>query len=478
MQSLRWLASRDGRLGVIPTNSFSTVGDAGKFLLHGAAYMSIADFHISMNRGLVTPVVDPEALSVRFVHSSEESFDGSIYGFLEHTKDARNWLKGRLTSSNDVESRAIELIQSLPHSLVDGRIVINEPRQLCSLITASECRSPDDEQIPRDAVLPGFTPQDYDAFWRGLRAWSIAAQGLYLMHVMKSVPQNQCMPTQCVQFGKFVSGMAGLTGLTESSIDSILRLLTFDRANSRADIHLQPFLVDQETVCWSPSFVSVLRQERNLLKLLSRVASTKEVADNIIGSRHRSLLRRIGNRLSEHGYSYKLETSVSAGGESGDIDLLGWKSGAPNEVLLVEGKALLAPDEINEVDEATTKLQSGQDQIRKVTKILSTMMAEEKRVLFPFVPWSNVTSMHGAVISREALPNARYDNSEIPASSIGILRTRIRPSQFKSPSRLVNALIVRPWLKENELQYEEIYTAIKIGEVTYELPTRRWVREQ
>src|SRR5260370_33185551 len=96
----------------------------------------------------------------------------------------------------------------------------------------------------------------------------------------------------------------------------------------------------------------------------------KRTADNLIGDRDRSLLNGLGQLLARHGYAYKLMTRLSHGGEDGELDLLAYNAGTPEEVLLVEAKALLAADEIAETNTATDALIRAQGQLWRAAGIL------------------------------------------------------------------------------------------------------------
>ena len=101
--------------------------------------------------------------------------------------------------------------------------------------------------------------------------------------------------------------------------------------------------------------------------------------------------------------------------------MLAYNTRSPEELLLVEAKSILAADEINEVDAATTELVRAQGQLRRTIEILGRMPTHQKAGLFKFVRWENVTHYYGMVLTPDTHPNERYDHSEIPAISLDAL---------------------------------------------------------
>jgi len=82
------------------------------------------------------------------------------------------------------------------------------------------------------------------------------------------------------------------------------------------------------------------------------------------------MLREFGLLLAEKGqYSYGLRKNISAGDEHAELDLLAWKKKAPNEVLLVEAKALLTPDDAGETVTARAEILRAQGQLLRAAQV-------------------------------------------------------------------------------------------------------------
>jgi len=218
-----------------------------------------------------------------------------------------------------------------------------------------------------------------------LQIWSHFAVSLYLTKVKKGIPQEECMPTQVMENNRFIGDMQKLSGLPINIIAEIVKRLTY-RQEKKSNLLLQPFIVVDETILWSPVLVSKLRYKRNILKLMSRTPEYKHISDNIIGRRERPFLNQLGKYLSQKGkYQFKINTEIRDGEQETDIDLLAYRTDSPNEVLIVESKTLLAVDETNEIADATAKLIDGQNQIETAITVLTKMETRKKEQL-DYVP--------------------------------------------------------------------------------------------
>ena len=112
---------------------------------------------------------------------------------------------------------------------------------------------------------------------------------------------------------------------------------------------------------------------------MSRTKSLQDHAATLIGSREGHMLRELGGLLSRRGKTaYKLTTSIAIGENKGEVDFLAYNQKFPDELLIVEGKAVLGVNEVNEVDAATKEMQGGQQQLTNVKSILARMSDGER----------------------------------------------------------------------------------------------------
>jgi hypothetical protein len=203
-----------------------------------------------------------------------------------------------------------------------------------------------------------------------------------------------------------------------------------------------------------------------MLKLMSRTPDLRNYAATLIGSQDTAAMRELGDLLSRRGrMQFKLHSEIEAG-TRGEIDLLAYSTRYPSDILIVEGKALLGVDEINEVASATKEMQKGQRQLGKAISILSQMNTSAKERLFKFVNWNVEHVVKGVVVALDAEPNELYDHSEFPGISFESIKSRLRDNHFSSPVKFWNACRERRWLNSVR-KYDKIWLPYKVGNVTY-----------
>jgi hypothetical protein len=202
---------------------------------------------------------------------------------------------------------------------------------------------------------------------------------------------------------------------------------------------------------------------------MARTPELKHAADNLIGGRERPMLNCFGQRLQRFGWSYKLNKHIQHGVHGGELDLLGYTHNEPNAVAVVEWKSILAVDEIHEVRAATTELISAQDQVLDRVEILRTMPIDERRGLYPFVPWEKITRYVPLVVTKDIEPNHIYDQTKVPCLCVDNLIAFGRSQDSRSPSRLAKFAASRPWLQKYVDLHEE-FREVQIGDYVYEIP--------
>ncbi|HMO35605.1 MAG TPA: hypothetical protein PKA06_06145 [Gemmatales bacterium] len=214
--------------------------------------------------------------------------------------------------------------------------------------------------LPPSTSLCQFRLVEFDAFYQALRRWSFCSTYLFLSALTKhGREQWYCVPTQVMQINHLINSLVQLADLYLDIVRSLVQFLKYDARTNAPDIFQQPLILGSDSVAWSAHLVQSSQYQRNMLKLLARTKTSERVAANLIGSNYRqkSMLNDIGVLLSQKGKcAFKLKTEIRAGNDKGEIDLLAYSTQYPEDVLLIEGKAVLGVDEINEVDAATKEM--------------------------------------------------------------------------------------------------------------------------
>ncbi len=251
-------------------------------------------------------------------------------------------------------------------------------------------------------------------------------------------------------------------------MESILGRLKADLRTDKLDMYLQPLLCGEEWVAWSVRGVQMSVPQRNLLKLMARTPAHKPMADAIIGARERTLLAEIATWLKGKGWTTITNRGLPSP-EDGEVDLVGWNWSYPSEVLIIEAKAILQADDPNEVRSATREMQHAQEQLGRIIRLLSGMPQAARESHFPIVEWGKVTHWYGVVITPESEPGLQYDHSTFPACSFVGLRQRLSTKEWRSPSRLWNAMVLREWQAEIRAGRVE-YKPFELAGITFEDP--------
>ena len=419
--AVRWLHDGSPFLAVEPTDDGEVLAEADGFLDHATDYNALADHHVRYSRKLIDIDVDPDTRTVRFRARPDLPFDLSLLGMIENVEDSQRRVNRASRANRAVAAEAIMLIRGIGHHLERGRLVIDDIAALnrdevisyiLPLLSEAELT------IPTGSDLGGFTMGEFRTFWNALVRWSFACFFLALDSARQGRGAS-FVPTQVVSQEVFKNKIGLLSGLTPQTVESIVDRLRYDGSLAKPDVFLTPLFCAGGYVAWSPTVIIKSKSERNLLKQMARSKVLKKIADNLIGERERSLSNGFGQLLSRHGYAYKLMTELTHDDEDGELDLLAYHPGAPEEILLVEAKAVLAADEIGEGEAATFELIRAQGQLRRAADILNRMSFQQKSRLFKFVRWECVRTFYGLVLTPDTHPNERYDHSQIPGHFIG-----------------------------------------------------------
>lgn len=474
-QAIRWLHDGKSSFDLVPDCARHLVEWAGRYCTFAGTYVDIADFHKMYGRKQLDVEIDEATKTVRFATPAGQDARASLLGMFENSYQHRQTsARAKPVSKEKLRGEIHKHLQPEAFEYMNGRIlladhdIILRPAigELFELIFPKE-------PLPLEpgVDLVGFSVEEFDRYYDLLRRWSFCRTFGFLSSITQWGKQQwECVPTEHVDRSEFISRMSQLTGLSDETVHRITERLTYDARTTAPDIFQQPLICGGSTVSWSTSIVQSSRAMRNMLKVMSRTVDLQNHAATLIGTRDRAMLQEFGKNFATRGKGhYKLNVNVAGNNESGDIDLLAYNRKFPDELLLVEAKAMLAVDEINEVDAATKELQHGQAQLKKVERILNSMTADEKHTLFKFVDWPRVSSIYGVVVAAEAEPNDKFDHSQYPGISLQTINARLRDNHFASPRKLWEACRDRRWIAKIG-RLKETYRSIRIGEVRYEIP--------
>jgi len=473
-QMIRWVYLKPGNVGITSTSNKETINTAGEFFHHAVRYIQIADMHRMYSRGQLRISVSEKCRTVRFMTPKEASPGGATRGQFEICNTRRK------AQSRTQPGQVSDLVASLKRKIDSSNYQLSEGRILLLKTELANSReivdfqeligSTEPFQLDPDQDLGGFLVRDFCGYFKALQRWSCVCITIFQNLAFLGVDQFSCIPSQIVPYLKFRETMSAISGLEIETVLRITERLSYSKSLVNPDIYLQPLVCENDCIAWSVSAVLNSKYIRNMLKLMSRLPEHTRIASNIIGSREHPMLRQLGDQFSRLGKcDYKLFTKIMHEDLNAELDMIVYSKQDPHHVLLVEGKAVLGVDEINEVDAATRQMIEGQKQIERTVAILKSMPNEKKKSIFKFVNWEAVTSYNGVVVTIDSEPHDGLDQSKIPAISLETIYSRLKDKHFKSTVIFYEKCRDRPWL-ENLGEFEEDYEPFLIGDVTYELP--------
>ena len=471
---LRWLADQDlPSNGIMPREDADAFNNAGEFLNHSMNYADVQDMHISLNRGLVHVEASPKTKAIRFhIDANQDSLQGVDWIIIEGERRRRRVSSFSFKSFERLSSvQAFLLNQRATYH--DGRIVLEDPNALRNedyQQFLSRLLSGKPQFIDNNDDLGGFSGSEFTSVWISLLGWSLAIVPQFLNLSENGRFQPRCLPTQVVPRDEFLNVIEHLCGLSKDKVQLIMDRLTLGNNVTKQEVFLQPIIANDTHVCWSVFVVLNSSYQRNMLKLMARSPiHVKSLSDNLVGAKERHFLGEVGRLLSSRGYQFKILSKYKSEHTEGDVDLIAYHTSSRGEVLIVEGKTVLPPDEINEVDSVTEDLIAAQDQLRKSIDYISDGNGHR---LWKQVDWESVERICGIVLTPQTTPNPRYDFSEFPCGTLELLRMYARPKDLKRPSRIWRFLKDRAWLSELS-DADHGHREIAVGGITYLLPELR-----
>ncbi len=475
-QSLRWLTcdGRDVRLAdsVTPRQMLS----AREFNGFASTYVDIADYHKMYGRGQIDIEVIEGRRLVRFLWPNETDFPATIRGIESLASQRKKFTDAISGETPDAMRRTMEF------SLRSSKPVVEAGRLKLECVTqtslapfyslAEKLQFIEYDFMPDEIELFGFSVGELRSFFSWFRAWGFALGFAFQRHFLEKpedINHLALIPAQYMPKDEFMAAMMALTGLPSTTINRIVGRLRYDDRTSWPCVFLQPLIEANNHVAWSPAVIQATSYLRNMLRLMAKTPILTDHTASLIGERDRRMLQSLGDRLSRSGKcKCKLNTCVEFGAERTDLDLLAYNPRFPNELLLVEGKAVLAVDEINEVDAATEELKRGQAQLSLARDILNRLPEEQKRAMFRFVRWHEITEIYEVVVTPNTEPHQGFNGDMIPAISLATIDCKMRENHLASPRKFWERARTKPWLEPLQ-RYVQKTRPLRVGDVTYEL---------
>jgi hypothetical protein len=475
-QAIEWLSNRATDVRLTPGMNRDLYIQAYKFCEFASTYVDIADFYKMYLRGQIGISVDDASKTVRFVWASEIDKNRTIRGYENRAWERKKLKEIRSLNSPDrIRGELETALKKLQPEIADGRLAFRQPGQalepfvrLANLFSLAEY-----DFVTDGTDLCGISAGDYGRCFTWWRAWAFALQMAYRNHCVThtdDLRNLRVVPTQFMARDALLKALQQCTDLPSATVDEVLRRLTYGSLPSSPALYLQPLLSSGDEVAWSPAIITSSSYMRNMLRLMARVPDWSNCAANVIGDRAPAMLRTLGLWFQKRGKcDFKLMRPIKSASDETDIDLLVYSRHFPEDLLIIEGKAILAVDEVNEVDKATVDMQDGQQQATRAQAILKELSVEDKASLFPFVNWKAVKRELMMVVTPNSEPHQGFDHSSIPAISLATINAYMRDNHFASPKKFFVRAQTRPWRGSERVLVDQ-HLHHQVGVVAYELP--------
>jgi hypothetical protein len=324
-----------------------------------------------------------------------------------------------------------------------------------------------------DADLGGFTVAELDRFWAAMSAWSFAA-----IQVSKAVRTRGGLPvpditcTQVAREAELRRTISVHYGVEQNRVAAIIDRLKYRDVLSRNDVYLQPLIPSGKSVAWSPFLVCQSRYRRNMLKRMTRDVGLSAIAATANGGREEAGLTLLANVLHSKGHAVCLPcVRLTLGQDRTEADLLAWWPSHPDELLMVQLKATLAPADRNEVVHQEAELRHAVAQAARCTAILREKPAADLPTLgrdIDWGTWARSRRIFSLAVVTDGHPDPALGDDRIAVIGMSFLTFQLPLRAYESPSALF-AASRRAYADDGE-GWEVRSERISVGSVTYEFP--------
>lgn len=471
-QGLRWLVPELHDNPVTSTDDMGLIEAAHQFMAFAQNYIDIADFHRMYSQGIAKIDVDVATKTVTFTAVPTHGAATPATSMINSLQLGMRRLS-TLNSNPNIWNRLSSHLSNTRTAASSGRIILTHPQfdltpEMVDL--AIQIMPHDLRELDGTTQLPGFELATFDRVWAAMWCWSLAASNAYMQRCHSGIQQHTGMPTQICPRHQFIDALSRATGTLPNVVDAIVQRLTFGTGIKEPDVILQPLICTGDVVAWSPRIIMSSKSRRNLLKVFARSSAIdSNLVATAIAPLGEAMARRLEAKLKKYGYITAVSREIRDADLMGEVDVVGWRSNSPNQLLLIECKGMIPPDEINEVSTVAKEAKRASEQLDRCERILSGKgIASLPRQFAQFVS-SQDRRFAKMIVFYEGTPDNSYSHSRIPAIDLRSFLDNFRSRDFNDPESLIAAGLASA-LVENIKVVDHVYEDMKVGDVTYRLP--------
>jgi hypothetical protein len=470
-EACRWLLLSPNLVASPISDYRALLREAAQFLAHGRRYAVTFDSHVSYSRAMCTARTDPDGRIVQFDYNYQEGSLPAVTSLFETAIGA-----ARPDLPVEAGQSAVARLRQIEWAPVNGQVVIRDPRSIWSWW-------PSPIQGRFSALRRLHLPRPLDGpsmerYLDTLKMWSETVEAIAFDFTIHNGRDKYVSPTPIYRRRWFIDAMQRASGLAADEVVAITDYFSLQPGHAHRALYYRPLVGDTQWIGWSTRMLTRF-DENEALRAICRTPATARTAETFIGERERDLVARLSHRLQQQGYVCVSHRSLRARDEFGEVDLMAWTRGAPNELLLIEAKAALAPRTRQEMHNAGDEIVRAQAiQLPRIERILSALGHSDLRRLSTDVDWSAVKRRIGLVVPLHAgfSHNVRHDVYPVLPSNVAF--AALSQSDWETPTSLWTAARLRPWLHAQVKVRPDVHLEVRIGDVRYRSPAVQMLAEE
>lgn len=320
-------------------------------------------------------------------------------------------------------------------------------------------------EIPSETRFGTTNFGDLRNFWAtliGMTQVHLAAHTTAARGVMEDLPFNTAV--HCRAKDQFISLITRISGLSETTVERMLKYYSYQPDIAQGMPILQPFLpVTPSRVCLPSLFVNGNNFERNFRKLANRHPELREAAREVEDQLESIALFELSGLFPEPTFVVRRQV-VIPGVTDADLVVFDYNS---KFALIVEHKWFIAPDTLLESSNNDEKLLKGVRQAEKALEVFSSDLALFRQKM-DFSSEQQIEGIQAVAVCRGLEHTGFIESTAVPVVTEADFRRFI--DRAPSVKELWKLLETRPDRAGNAAKTEEMKSSMELAGYEFVMP--------
>ena len=302
------------------------IEEASELLGFARKYALLWDVHVCIGHRLLYVQYDERQKRFRFHHRDELTAIPSLRSTVQRAEEQAD-----CSVTDDENSQFFNVLakaakQVGPYKLeIDWNVV--ERAEVKRYVAAIMSSYP--FELPKEWGLGGYSLSEYRVVWEAILGIALVSDRLHLLGCRLGVATTLCVDSCVPIFGAshWVDWIAGLSSQGTDTVAAIMEDLTYDSRLNNPDPSLQPFIpLMGRNLAFSVSCAATSNPERNLMKILNRKASKKQIYDELSQRKETIFINEVSTLLDSVGLRHVCRRELHEKGRRlTDVDILVWQ---------------------------------------------------------------------------------------------------------------------------------------------------------